>query len=51
MFSLGSLSIQCKIRCNRPSDTRRSTGWCDQPVGHPWSTSVFKLRFPLVRIL
>jgi len=35
MFFLGSLSIQCKIRCNRRSDTRRSTGWCDQPVGHP----------------
>jgi len=26
MFFLGSLSIQCKIRCNRPSDTQRSTG-------------------------
>jgi len=26
MFFLGSLSIQCKIRCNRPSDTRWSTG-------------------------
>jgi len=26
MFFLGSLSIQCKIRCSRPSDT------CDQPV-------------------
>jgi len=24
---LGSLSIQCKIRCNRPNDTRRSTCW------------------------
>jgi len=27
MFFLGSLSIQCKIRCNRPSDTWRSTCW------------------------
>jgi len=26
MFLLGILSIQCKIRCNRPSDTRRSIG-------------------------
>jgi len=34
---LGSLSILCKIMCNRPGDTRRSTSWCDQPVGHPWS--------------
>jgi len=41
MFFLGSLSSQCKIRCNRPSDTRRSSGWCIQPVGHPWS-SVFQ---------
>jgi len=30
MFFLGSLSIQCKIRCDPPSDSRRSTGgWCD----------------------
>jgi len=28
MFFLGSMSIQCKIRCNRPSDTRQSTSWC-----------------------
>jgi len=48
---LGSLSIQCKIRCNWPSDTRRSTGWCDQPVGYTWSISMFKLHFLLVRIL
>jgi len=34
-----------------PSDTRRSTSWCDQPVGHPWSISVFKLQYLLVRIL
>jgi len=27
MFFLGSLSTQWKIRYNRPSDTRRSTGW------------------------
>jgi len=27
MFFLGILSIQCKIRCNRPSDTWRSTCW------------------------
>ena len=26
MFFLGILSIQCKIRCNRPGDTRRSIG-------------------------
>jgi len=42
---LDSLSIQCKIRCNRPSDTLRSTGWWDQPAGHPWSCSVLKLHF------
>jgi len=26
MLFLGILSIQCKIRCDRPSDTRRSIG-------------------------
>jgi len=46
MFFLGSLSIPCKIRCTQPSDTRRSTGWCDQPVGQPWSIAVFKAAFP-----
>jgi len=45
MFFLRSLSIQCKIRCDRPSDTRRSTGWCNQPIGHPCSISVFRLHF------
>jgi len=48
MFFLGSLSFQCKIRCNQPSDTRRSTAWYDQLVGHHWSISVFKLHFHLV---
>jgi len=27
MFFLGILSIQCKIRRDRPSDTRWSMGW------------------------
>jgi len=45
MFILGILSIQCKIRCDRTSDTRRSIGWCDRPIGHPWSISVFKAFF------
>jgi len=27
MFFLGSLSIQCKSRCNEPSDTGRSICW------------------------
>jgi len=45
MFFLGSLSIQCKIRCNWPCDTWWSTSWYDQPVGQPWSISVFKLHF------
>jgi len=27
MLFLGILSIQCKIRCDRPTDTRRSTCW------------------------
>jgi len=27
MFFLGILSIQCKIRRDRPTDTRRSTYW------------------------
>jgi len=45
MFFLGSLSIQCKIRWNRTSDIWQSTGCCDQPVGHPWSISMFKLHF------
>jgi len=31
VFVLGILSIQCKIRCDRPSNTRRSTG-------RSWST-------------
>jgi len=37
MFLLGILSIQCKIRRDRPSDTRRSTRTCqyDWPVCHP----------------
>jgi len=26
MFFLGILSIQCKIRCDRPSDIQRSVG-------------------------
>jgi len=41
MFFLGSLSTQCKIRCNWRRDARRSTGWCDQPVDPLWSISVF----------
>jgi len=46
MFFLGILSIQCKIRRDRPSDSRRSTGRCDRPVGHPGLfQSVFKLHF------
>jgi len=32
MLFLSSLPIQCKIRCNRPSDTWRSTSWCNRPV-------------------
>jgi len=51
MFFLGSLSIQCKIRRNRPRDIRRSIGWCDRTIGYPWSIAVFKLHFLLVRIL
>jgi len=45
MFFLVGLSIQCTIRHNRPSDTWQATGWCDQPVGHSWSISVFLLHF------
>jgi len=45
MFILGILSIQCKIRRDRPSDIGRSIGRCDQPIGHPWSISVFKATF------
>jgi len=45
VFFLGILSIQCKIRRDWPSDTRRSTGRCDRPIGHPWSISAFKLHF------
>jgi len=26
MFILSILSIQCKVRCDRPTDTRPSTG-------------------------
>ena len=36
MFFLGILSIQCKIKRDRPSNTRRSTGGCAQPVDQPW---------------
>jgi len=42
MFFLVILSIPCKIRFDRPSDTRRSIGRCDRPIGHPWSISAFK---------
>jgi len=35
MFLLGILSIQSKIRRDRPSDTRQSTCQCDRPVCHP----------------
>jgi len=44
-------SMQNQVQSNQPSDTRQPTGWCDQPVGHPWSISVFKLHLVLVRIL
>jgi len=42
MFFLGILSIQCKIRRDQPSDTRRSTDQCNRTIGHPSSISVFK---------
>jgi len=42
MFVLGILSIQCKIRCHRPSDTRQSIGRCDRPIDYSWSISAFK---------
>jgi len=35
MFFLGILSIQCKIRRDRPSDTRWSIGRCDRPLATP----------------
>jgi len=34
MFFLGILSIQCEIRRDRHSDTRRLIGQCDRPIGH-----------------
>jgi len=40
VFFLGILSMQCKVRCDRPSDTRRSIGRCDRPIGYPWYFSV-----------
>jgi len=27
MFFLGIVSIQCKIKCDRPTEPRRSTCW------------------------
>jgi len=45
MFFLGSLSIQCKSG----AIDRVTLG--DKPVGHPWSISVLKLHFLLVRIV
>jgi len=45
MLFLGILSIQCKIRSDRSTDTRRSTSRYDRPVGHPWSISMFELHF------
>jgi len=45
MVFLGILSIQCKIRRDRPSDTQPSTSQCNWPVGHVWSISWFKLHF------
>jgi len=44
------VSIQCKIRRDWPSDTRRSIGQCDRPIAHPWSISAFKATDCLVRI-
>jgi len=35
LFRYLLLSIQCKIRRDRPSDTWRSTCQCDRPVCHP----------------
>jgi len=45
MFFLGILSIQCKIRCDRPSDTRRSISRCDRPICQSWSISAFEAPF------
>jgi len=45
MFFLGILSIQCKTRRDRPSDTRQSISWWDRPIGHPWSITAFKATF------
>jgi len=42
---LGILSIQCKMRHDRPSDTRRSIGWCNRPVGPPGLFQRLKLHF------
>jgi len=41
------LLIPCKIslRHDRPSDTWRSIGQCERPIGHPWSISSFKATF------
>ena len=50
MFILGILSIQCKIRRDRPSDTRRSISRYDRPMATPSLFQRLTLHF-LVRIL
>jgi len=41
MFFLGILSIQCKIWCDRPSETRQSSCQYSRPATHPRFISVF----------
>jgi len=43
MFFLDILSIQCKIRCNRPTETQRSTCWphLDRWITHDEIQPVF----------
>jgi len=44
MFFLSILSIQCKIRRDRTTDTRRSIGQSRSTrVGHPWHRWIFTL--------
>jgi len=38
VFVLGILEIQCKIRCDRPSDLGDRPVDCDRLVGHSWCT-------------
>jgi len=38
-------SMQNQVQSTKWHKSTKWPSWCDQPVGHPWSISVFKLHF------